>query len=378
MNPKKSDILGGMNSRIGRTQWIQIISIAFGASVIAFWRIGGKPFWIDEVCSVRFSALKLSAIARSDPANPPLFCYILHFWRIIAPNSEGGMRALPAILGIAAVLSEWRIGSKIGNGSVGFCAACMLAISSFHLAFCQELRSYTMEGVAGLWSTFLLMRCAKAGGRAIRLQWATVTLAMLYGHNWGLLLFVSEIFALKLAYGKTISQLGLSGETLIVLALYLPWVYATTSSLAEGVSVFQPHAGYGAVEFKRFLGAYTGAFCRVGAAGGLHIPFSLILTVFFAYGAAALYAVFTWEKWEADFRYLSLCFTGTIFLALLLASFKIPVFKGDRYPYVVFPIFILCLSRVVLSLTRPMRAAFFGIFLVCSVVGIFELSQGRG
>ena len=90
--------------------------------------------------------------------HPPLYYYLLHFWRGVFGSSEFALRSLSAVLGVLLVGLTFLIGRKAFSAGVGLLAAFVAAINPFQIYYSQEARMYMLLAVIGAAATFFLLR----------------------------------------------------------------------------------------------------------------------------------------------------------------------------------------------------------------------------
>src|SRR5258708_2725014 len=76
--------------------------------------------------------------------HPPLYFLQLKSWRALLMRSLVKLRANSALWGSVVLFLIYLLGSFYGGEHAGLFALAFLALSPFHLAYSQELRSYAM------------------------------------------------------------------------------------------------------------------------------------------------------------------------------------------------------------------------------------------
>lgn len=106
-----------MRTKLG-SNWIRIailalIWIGFAARV---WQIGAQSLWLDEALSVVFARKPvpqlISTLINQD-IHPPLYYLFLHFWMILAGQSEFAVRYLSLLFGLPAVPATYVFGAAL-------------------------------------------------------------------------------------------------------------------------------------------------------------------------------------------------------------------------------------------------------------------------
>jgi mannosyltransferase len=142
-----------------RERWL-LLFILILAAFLRFYRLDGQSFWNDEGNSARIAERSLQLITEgaAGDIHPPLYYYLLHFWRGIFGAGEGDLRSLSTVLGIVLVLLTFVIARRVFDGGIGLAAALVAAINPFQIYYSQEARMYMLLAVIGAASTLALLR----------------------------------------------------------------------------------------------------------------------------------------------------------------------------------------------------------------------------
>ena len=204
---------------------VAIIAVVLVGSALRLYNLGGESIWWDEAYAIRVMSqpapLEIIHLSSLDN-NPPLYYLLLHYWMLIAGDSEVAVRLPSAIFGALAVPLIWRIGVLLFDRGVGLLAALLLALSSFHIRYSQEARGYALMGFLALLSFYFFLRIAK--GRASHYMYAGYIIStslLLYSHFYGVFLVLAQIVYLLVSredLGKWIVPAG----ALVVLCS--PWL----------------------------------------------------------------------------------------------------------------------------------------------------------
>jgi len=108
--------------------------------------IRGKYLGSDE--AVHFQLVNVSSVAdvyraTLTNAHPPLFFFLLHFWRLI-DSSEFFLRLLPALLGTALLGVAYRWAERLFEKRAAFFTLTLLAFSPALVSLSAEVRGYTL------------------------------------------------------------------------------------------------------------------------------------------------------------------------------------------------------------------------------------------
>jgi hypothetical protein len=93
-------------------EWLLLILILALAAGLRLYRLDAQSLWNDEGTSVALAGRSLAAITQGAAADihPPSYYYLLHYWLMLAGNSEFGARSLSALAGVALVGLVYALG----------------------------------------------------------------------------------------------------------------------------------------------------------------------------------------------------------------------------------------------------------------------------
>jgi 4-amino-4-deoxy-L-arabinose transferase-like glycosyltransferase len=145
--------------RLNRLTFILLLILIFAAA-LRFYRIDGQSFWNDEGNSARIAerSLQLITAGAAGDIHPPLYYYVLHFWRGVFGSSEMALRGLSAVLGIVLVWLTYLIAKRLFDAKIGLVAALIAALDPFQIYYSQEARMYMLLAVIGAASTVVLIQ----------------------------------------------------------------------------------------------------------------------------------------------------------------------------------------------------------------------------
>ena len=81
---------------------VGLMLLGFGLRVVA---LGDKSVWWDEGLASWAARQPLADISlwTANDVHPPLYFWLLHFWRLLSGDSEFGLRLLSAIIGLFTI-----------------------------------------------------------------------------------------------------------------------------------------------------------------------------------------------------------------------------------------------------------------------------------
>jgi len=277
--------------------------------VIALWvrlhDLGRLSLWLDEgitTCKMRFSIPELFRYTVVDNV-PPLYYLILHAlgsW----VDSDFALRLPSALIGVATIPVLYWVGVLLFNQRVALLASLFLCLSTFHVWFSQEARSYGFYCFLYALSLLFLVRWRL--NPAGRLDWWLYVAAsslMLYSHSTALIYFGTNMVMFFLLpgwrEGKQVRQWLLAQAFIVI--LFLPWLSSFSaqsqnykqsvvlgplhlSAVVETLMVLTSMAPLWAAEAAKLVGSFEG------------LPEILMLTWFVGFAAPLASPLISWNR----------------------------------------------------------------------------------
>jgi mannosyltransferase len=138
------------------TRWLLVALMLVGLG-LRLLRLGDKSVWWDEGLAAWAARQSLADIARWTAADvhPPLYFWLLHYWRLLSGDSEFGLRLLSVMFGLLTIPAAYLLGRRINGRFTGLLAALFMTISRFDISWSQEMRMYALAALLGalaLWA----------------------------------------------------------------------------------------------------------------------------------------------------------------------------------------------------------------------------------
>jgi mannosyltransferase len=134
--------------------------------------LGARPFWLDEVFTLKRVSLSPAALVMDSFYNHHMPSFFLLLWPLAGlAHPEFWLRLPSAIFGAVAVVMVFLIARQIAGRLAACLAALIIGLSPTFLAFSQEARSYTMVMTLILVALYGLVALAQnlpAAGRPLR------------------------------------------------------------------------------------------------------------------------------------------------------------------------------------------------------------------
>ena len=333
-----------------KKRWLNVllVIVIFLGIILRIYRLGKQNFWIDEVLviekSITLPSFKETLSWAINWMGPPFYNFLIHFWIKLFGHSEFSIRFLSVSFGAFTLLLIYKVGKKLFNEEVGLLSAYIMAISPLHIVYSQEGKMYTLLPFLGLLSIYFLYRALIKNKNHNWTIYFISTVLLIYTHNWGLFLVISEnIFFLLLYLKGNKYKFNIKKYfiiQLLIVLFYLPWTY---------------------ILFRQFIALKT--FVCIRWVGFRHIPATFacfsgkVLRIadnwlevdspFCAFGTGIYSLLFCmglfWKNEEAKKREI-LLLISYIFPTLIipfLISLKAPIYDFSKHTIIVLPAFCL-------------------------------------
>jgi mannosyltransferase len=200
--------------------------------------------WRDEAFSAllaKHSLLDILNITIHDTA-PPLYHFILHFWIKIFGFGEVGLRSLSLVAFVLLCFSVYFFAKEVFKSKrIGIFAAILTLVNPFIFLYAFEARMYML----------LLLFTVLSMWFFVTKRWVLyilATLAVLYTHNFGLFIVLTQIVSFLIS---NFSKESLSNQLkspflrsiLVVFVFYAPWIpilYNQTFKVTDSFWISKP------------------------------------------------------------------------------------------------------------------------------------------
>ncbi len=379
-----------MRQRLG---WTLIL---WSALMLRLWGLDQHNIWWDEGLTAWAARLPIQGILdwTAHDVHPPLYFLITHGWWQLLGDGAWGLRFLPALAGVLAVVLAAGLARMLGGPRAGLLAGLFLALSPFAVTWSQELRMYIWSALwaaAALWAAVRIWQTDADAGHGVtgekkdRLAvWIAYVLSAAAG-LWTLYLSAATLVVANLAFLWTWWQRGRGKGLLIrwtmaqvaVIGLFAPWLaYALPRMMSwSSAEPYQP--GF-------FLRLYA-TVLATGAAADLEAwtwpTVAVLITL-----ALAVFALTFRRKDVVRSTGLVMLLLGLVLPAALVYALTVPgrAFYVPRLaPRYFLPLaacfyILLGWGLSVLARRRFLGLAGAGIVAGVSLTGLAALYTGRG
>ena len=166
----------------GLTDLVLAFGIALAGLYARLYELGGKPFWLDEVTTLRRASLGTMDLITDSLSfhHLPLY-FLISRWFVPLGTDEASLRLPAALFGALSCIVLFGLGRMIGGRRAAVAASLLLALSPFQVQYGQEARSYTLVIcfiLLALWALAAVLRLPTRVGRPRRVALALSTAAV--------------------------------------------------------------------------------------------------------------------------------------------------------------------------------------------------------
>jgi mannosyltransferase len=132
------------------------------ALLLRLWGIGDKPFWLDEIATLRRATATIPALVADSLHNSHYPSYFLLAWAIAKIGTSQALLRLPsAVFGALSAGLTAATARLVAGRRAAIAAGLLMAFSPFEVQFGQEARSYTLVACLILTALWGLVRLAQ-------------------------------------------------------------------------------------------------------------------------------------------------------------------------------------------------------------------------
>lgn len=179
----------------------------------------------DAAASPDFGST-IYALAKFDPAHPPVYFVTLHFWELLFGDSVPARRSLAALFGSLALFGMfWLCRELSRSAAAAWIGMAIAALSPFNIVYAQQIREYSLFALMCLVTGALLLRAFRLRSAG---AWSVYALSMLAALYVALLsVFVLVAFCIYAVIRERRFDRNLKLFTIATaaaFALYVPWL----------------------------------------------------------------------------------------------------------------------------------------------------------
>jgi hypothetical protein len=159
---------GGVDAGRTRCTAFVLTAIVALAALVRFNHLADPSCTFDEGFCWKLTTFGFDQVWHrvASDNHPPLFFYLLLFWRSLFGDSLAGMRALSVLIGLAGVVAAYLFVKEAGTTSPPggvhsplspLLAAGLMALSPFQIDWSQQIRMYALASTLTLFTSWLLL-----------------------------------------------------------------------------------------------------------------------------------------------------------------------------------------------------------------------------
>jgi len=346
----------------------------------------GGSFWLDEAAQALESARPFNQqLNILNDFQPPLMHYIVHF-ALFASSEEWWLRTIGALLpALGTIAATYLLAKKFFSTQTAILATLLLATSSFHIFYSQELRPYSLPALWAVlsWYCVLTLLTTRKSGFLLTITFIATSLLGLYSSYLYIFLNLSQILFLFIFKSNDWKK-WLAASCGIGLG-FLPWLPTFLQQLQVGQSWRTQLPGW---EQVVSFGQLKSVLLTIGKF--IFGVMNLEVTVFFVVStlifiSSILYLilsnhnqVFHLKSYFSNSKkpFIShsvlavLCWMIVPFLLGWIVSFWVPVIQPKRVLYLLPAAYILIAHVLVSAKQTKLAVATFLFVLALNILGL--------
>lgn len=361
---------------------LAIVSIIALSAIVRLVLVN-QSFWLDEAAQALESMRPLAEqLNISGDFQPPLFHLVVHIFTLFS-HSEWWLRMASVIPGIVTVYFTYKIGGLLDKDkhkgfSIGLIGATLLALSSLHIYFSQELRPYALAAMWGVLSWYALLVWVERVRHnkhklftQAKVLYLCSTIAGLYTMYLYPFLLLSQLSYAVFFQRKLVKELV--KVYIVALLLFLPWIPSFYHQLQVGGELQLQLPGWDQVvsppQWKSLL------LVMAKFIGGIkEINITLFDVAYYGIPSALMVFLYlrTVKKVKQGHRILILApliWLGISVCSAWLFSFIIPVLQPKRVLFAL-PAMYLIIGVGLTYLSMQKRRLLFALFIVYQLISV--------
>jgi uncharacterized membrane protein len=312
--------------------------------------LDARGLWLDEAVSIKVATRSVAEIVAGgqfDRHTPPFYYLILHFWLLVLPASEVGIRLLSVVLDVANIALIYWIFARQYRPRIGLLTAAFYTCSPFAIYYAQEGRMYTLVVFLAL----AVASVAMASGRSDYRQLLVIPIAVaaLYTHYYFVLFLACiSVYVIYRLWGSW-QRMSVWIVAMVTAGIcFLPWLSTVWSLAQTGGQGFRRFSfSVLPYTFFRFIAGYAVMPLNIGTkesvAGTALANMHLLAPVLLVFPVVVVVAVKAASKRYRDDLVLFASLLVGLPVAALLLNLVAPMLS-ERYLIVVYPFFLALLA----------------------------------
>jgi 4-amino-4-deoxy-L-arabinose transferase-like glycosyltransferase len=158
------------------------------------YQLGSESLWVDEGYTVKAALRTPGETLRTigESINAPVYPLLMHEWIRWFGASETALRFPSVIFSVLTILLVHRLARLLFDEATGLLAASVVALSTFHVAYAQEARSYALMALLSTASYYFFAAWPIARRPRQLVGYILTTAILLYTHSFAALVVVTQ------------------------------------------------------------------------------------------------------------------------------------------------------------------------------------------
>lgn len=210
--------------------WGLCLGIVLIGFAIRLYRLGAQSLWYDETVSAYLARQELPDLIRhtAHDIHPPAYYILLRYWTWLVGDGEFALAFFSLTFGVLLIALTYGLARRLLGQQSALWSAFLVAISSFHLWYSQEVRMYTLAAVVGMLTWWYAWRVVQGEKRAVWCYVLAAAIGLYILYYFAFLIIAIQLAVLLYAisvHGRVSRWLPTwMLAQVLVIGLYVPWL----------------------------------------------------------------------------------------------------------------------------------------------------------
>lgn len=156
--------------------------------------------------------------------HPPLYFWIMYFWRWLFRDSVFALRFFSVLMGLFSVFLAYKVGYYLFSRDVAEFCALYVSISAFSIRYSQEARAYSLVMALGLLSWLFILKMENSNKYSDAFGFAIFNALGLYTHYFYIFISIAQFAYFTAVYHQDSARLRKFYMAFLCSALlFSPW-----------------------------------------------------------------------------------------------------------------------------------------------------------
>lgn len=203
-----------------------LLSLVILSFALRLYQLDYQSLWRDELDAILFSLRDLGGLLPlflGAGHNGPLYYLVLHFWILLAGDSEFSARFFSLICGVLAVPLIFKLGRRWMGRSGSLLAAMLCTTSPYLVWYSQEAKMYALLFLLSMLSTYIYLLAMERDRVYLWCSYLVTVVTSLYVHLLAVLIVPVHALLFLVAWPRYRGALRSWLATFVLLTLpYVP------------------------------------------------------------------------------------------------------------------------------------------------------------